>query len=720
VRSCADGGLKEITTAEVISAQRASLLPCQRSSLDSFVDRVRLGIPLMEGDTPTLAEAVGHALEHCFERESVRKAHDVWEEAIRHGRGAGFDIGALKAEFARLASGNQSKLVAFGDELTTTLHLNRERALLNAVESARDAVSPASAHFIPSSQLNSEQREAVKGLAGSRDRWNALIGDAGTGKTFAASEIVRAHIEVGRVVFMCAPSNGARDVLRADGAKLRERSGGESISKPFERAESLQKLLCDKELQQAIGFDGLIFVDEAGLASTRMLHELMELAEKHRWRVHLQGDDKQHTSVEAGDAFRLILAHSSVQRWRLADIRRQTAQSGLREVSKHLAAGQVSAGLQLLDARGRIVEAQGENRLRQIARDYVEVTQAGKSCLVVNRTHRENDAVSAYIREELKARGLLGESHAVETVRSLGWTAAQKRDYRNYWPGQMIELTGGREQGRTFEVVGIERGKGIQVRGEDGMVRYFDRRDTKRIDVCEKRLLELAAGDLILLRSGQKNQRGQLINGQRLQVTRIQAGTIYGRALGPEGRPAGDEKEITIRNFAHGYASTSHRSQGTTVDVALVGLDRESIARVDNKTLYVAGTREREDLRVYVESKTALFEHAGRFSGHRKFALGRDHKARRSRGIREALKCKHPITIPVYRIGLKFIRGLTRLTRAVLQGVHSREAAVIFAGHEIQPEHRQVAAHSVHQPLRQTIPRPMQRQTQSRGRGYSP
>ena len=107
-----------------------------------------------------------------------------------------------------------------------------------------------------------------------------------------------------------------------------------------------------------------MFVDEAGLASTKMLHELMELAEKHRWRVHLQGDDKQHTSVEAGDAFRLLLAHSSMRRWRLSDIRRQTAESGLREVSRHFAAGRVRAGLELLEARGSIIEAQGEERLR--------------------------------------------------------------------------------------------------------------------------------------------------------------------------------------------------------------------------------------------------------------------------------------------------------------------------------------------------------------------
>jgi hypothetical protein len=721
VRSCSDGGLKETTTAEVLSAQRASLSPQQRLALDTFVGRVEVGHEQIAAETPTLAEAISHALEHCFERESVRKAPDVWEETIRHGRGASFDIAALKAEFNRLASGNQSKLVAVGDELTTTLHLEREIALLSAVESGRCGVAPAHLHFVPSSQLNTEQREAVMGLVESRDRWNALIGDAGTGKTFTASEVIRAHVEAGRDVILCAPTNSARDVLRADGAKLREKAGGAALARPFERAESLQRLLCDKQLQQTIGPDGLVFVDEAGLASTKMLHELMELAEKHSWRIHLQGDDKQHTSVEAGDAFRLLLSHSSMQRWRLADIRRQTPQSGLRKVSKLLAAGEVKAALELLDARGKIIEANGEERLRLMAKSYVDATQSGKSSLVVNPTHRENDAVSKAIREELKTRGLLKEGREVETIRSLGWTAAQKRDYRNYRSGQMIGLTTGREKGKSFEVISIERGKGIRTKDEDGQERFFTRRDTSGIDVGEKHLLELTSGDLILLRAGQRNRRGELTNGERLQITRIEGGAIHGKTLGPDGKPIGSEKPITVRNFAYGYASTSHHSEGNAADVGLLGFDRESLPRIDNKILYVAGTREREDLRIYVESKAALFAQAEKISGNRKFALGLDHKAERRRRITQALKCKLPVAIPIHQVGLRFMRGLNRLAQAVLQSIHLREAATIVATQEIQPRHQQeAAAHATHEPLRRVSPRQTQRQTQARSRGYNP
>jgi hypothetical protein len=148
----------------------------------------------------------------------------------------------------------------------------------------------------------------------------------------------------------------------------------------------------------------------------------------------------------------------------------------------------------------------------------------------------------------------------------------------------------------------------------------------------------------------------------------------------------------------------------------LVGLDRESITQADYKMLYVASTREREDLRYYVESKAALFAHAGNVSGHRKAALDLAHKPGGRRDIQRVLKCKQAITVPFHQFGLKFMRGFTQLARFVTQTVHKREAMSIAAGRNIDLEHPQEIARSVHQSQgHRRIGT-----TQSRGRGYSP
>lgn len=677
IRNCSDGGLREITTEEVIAKQRTSLSPDQQSVLVQI--STRLGNSNRNlADRPTIAEAVTHAMSHCFERNSVCRAQDVWEEAIRFGRGAGFDVPTLRAEFDRLAQNPAIKLVARGEELTTTLHLAREAALITSVEQGRGAVLPANEHFAASPKLNSEQRTAVEGVVRSRDRWTALVGDAGTGKTFAASELVRAHLEAGRKVFMCAPSNSARDVLRADGKALKQQPSSIDIAAPFEQAQSLQKLLCDPVMQKGIGPGGWVFLDEAGLASTSMLYELQTLAERHGWRVHLQGDPKQHSSVEAGDAFRVILQQSSIERWRLSDIRRQTATSGLRAVSKHFAAGRMAEALQILDAAGRIVEASEEKRLKAMAQDYVNCIAGGRSCIVVNRTHRENDAVSDHVRSELKARGILGHEESIQTVRSLGWTAAQKRDYRRYQPGHVIEVTAGREQGRCFTVLGVERGRGIRARAHDGQERFFTRRESTGFDACEVRPCKVALGEILLLRSGQGSE---LINGDRVRVSRLENGTIYGSKIGPDNSPTGPEKHVTLRNFTYAYAATSHRSQGMTVDVALVGLDRESLAHVDAKTIYVAGTRPRNELRFYVESRATLLAGGSRVSGERKAALEMEQKDRAN--IAKSRPMNSEQTIAPRQGRLQSVAH-----KFALMWAHLREFAAVFAVGARLPSHQ--------------------------------
>ncbi len=132
--------------------------------------------------------------------------------------------------------------------------------------------------------------------------------------------------------------------------------------------------------------------------------------------------------------------------------------------------------------------------------------------------------------------------------------------------------------------------------------------------------------------------------------------------------------------------------------------------------LYVASTREREDLRYYVESKAALFAHAGNIVGHRKAALDLAHKPGGSRDIQKVLKCKQAITAPFHQIGLKFMRGFTQLARFVSQTVHKREAMTIAAGRKIDLEHPQEIARTVQRaPGHGGFKR-----THSRSRGYSP
>jgi ATP-dependent exoDNAse (exonuclease V) alpha subunit len=67
----------------------------------------------------------------------------------------------------------------------------------------------------------------------------------------------------------------------------------------------------------------VLWIDEAGLLSARQMRGIFQLAEKQDCRVILSGDTAQHTSVERGDALRLLETYAGLKAAQLTEIRRQ-------------------------------------------------------------------------------------------------------------------------------------------------------------------------------------------------------------------------------------------------------------------------------------------------------------------------------------------------------------------------------------------------------------
>src|SRR5206468_7953487 len=102
-------------------------------------------------------------------------------------------------------------------------------------------------------------------------------------------------------------------------------------------------------------------------------------------------------------------------------------------------------------------------------------------------------------------------------------------------------------------------------------------------DVGEARELKVAPGDWLLL---QANHGKEFVNGERVQVRRLAGAAIIltdGRVL-----------PSTFNTFTHGYAVTSHSSQGKTVDDVLLVASSRSFAAVNREQFYVSISRGRE------------------------------------------------------------------------------------------------------------------------------
>ena len=344
--------------------------------------------------------------------------------------------------------------------------------------------------------LSAEQKKAALHILNSRDTVTGVVGKAGTGKTRMMRATVDAiEAESGRRVFTFAPSSQAsRGVLKKEG---------------FADAETLEMLLSNQKFQEQTKGQ-VLWVDEAGLVSAKDMRRLMDVAKKNGNRVILSGDYTQHSSVEAGDAFRLLEKEAGLRLARLTEIRRQT-EPGYKKAVEAISQGSGKAaqkGFDALDKMGWVIESQtgGPQEVRrELITDYLQAVNDGKSALIISPTHAEGNWLSEELRAVLKERGAIGKEREFKARRSTGWSDAQKGDVRNYEPGLIVEFhqnvkaisrgAKGFTRGDKAVVVGTENGLALQK--QDGTQSPIPLAQTERFDVFRARDIALGRGDRI-------------------------------------------------------------------------------------------------------------------------------------------------------------------------------------------------------------------------------
>ena len=233
-----------------------------------------------------------------------------------------------------------------------------------------------------------------------------------------------------------------------------------------------------------------------------------------------------------------------------------------------------------------------------MAEEYMKAVDAGYSAIVVNPTHRENNDVSGKIREKLKARDLIHKEREILTFKSLNWTVAQKKTYKSYQPGMILDYRDNQQE-NFLTVQKIIHNKGLLCKDNSGNDQIIARNDLGNYDVFEEQSLQIGVGDRIMLKSSGKNKTGEFSNGEIITVKEFDK---VGNIISSDGRI------ITSSKFSYGYASTSHKSQGTTCHSVIIGFDRHSIQHADRKIAYVAGTRGTENIKIFCENKLELWD----------------------------------------------------------------------------------------------------------------
>lgn len=280
----------------------------------------------------------------------------------------------------------------------------------------------------------------------------------------------------------------------------------------------------------------VLVIDEAGMVGSRQLAKFVSEAQTRGVKLVLVGDHEQLQAIGAGSPFRAIAER--VGAVELSEIRRQN-EGWQREASIAFATHRTSDGLSAYADRGHVHFADKRDEARSaLVRDYLADLEQRSNGSRIALAHRRVDvrAINCEIRASLQERGKLARGR--EEQGPLGREVLYQTNDgdRSFAPGDRIVLL---ENNRDLGVKNGMLGKVLAVEPD------------------------------------------------ALQIRLDGAGQDSARVLSLPTK--------SYQAFDHGYATTIHKSQGTTVDRAFV----MASGTMDRHLAYVAMTRHRDQVKLY-------------------------------------------------------------------------------------------------------------------------
>jgi ATP-dependent exoDNAse (exonuclease V) alpha subunit len=265
----------------------------------------------------------------------------------------------------------------------------------------------------------------------------------------------------------------------------------------------------------------------------------------------------------------------------------------------------------MLQEQGRVTEiSDAEQRIAAIAKVY---SAQPENTIIVSPDNESRRALNQAVRQELQAAGVLEKedrSIPVLTPRS-DMTGADRAWAARYEPGDILHYVRGSKES------GIDAGSYAQVVRTDPKDNLItvQRSDGKRVTYDPSRLRGISAYREID-RKFAIGDRVQLTAPNRdLQIANRDLGTL--KSFGTDGRvtlrmDSGKEMFFDpreMRHFDHGYAVTSHSSQGLTSQRVLVNMDTEVHPELINgRFAYVSVSRASHDAQVFTNDAGNLAE----------------------------------------------------------------------------------------------------------------
>lgn len=361
---------------------------------------------LFKGE-PAKAHAVSH--EQIGEAVTAHASHFERREAIR-AVAESQRAGAPAAEVQRMAdeflASDQVLKVSETprvERFTTQRIWELERGALATAERMRGDAHGQAGELIAARviearpTLKTDQREMVRRLLAEPKGIAVVVGEAGTGKTFAIVAAAEGWAQAGYELRAVAPTWRAANVLRAEGLEatsvarlLAQMQGGDG-------GEADSSLLSPRTV---------LLVDEAGMVGSADLAALIQAADAARAKLVLVGDHQQLGEIEAGGLYRALAERTDPIV--LDEVIRHNHDVD-REAARMIREGEGRAALELYRSSERVTVApDAEARREAMVADWHRAYSEGQDALMVAKRNGEVQRLNATARELLRADGRLG------------------------------------------------------------------------------------------------------------------------------------------------------------------------------------------------------------------------------------------------------------------------------------------------------------------------
>jgi hypothetical protein len=606
---------KEIQSQEVVLGRHRELAAQFGHQADRVVAQAQERIHQhQQPPEKTAQQAATYARNHVFERSAVQDERAILQSMLDRGMGQ-LSYGDARREFAhRVAAGEFLPLGHreghAAPQYTTTEMVRMEKEIIGYMQAGNERnyghpmmISPPLRIRVEDRhpELSASQYHAVDEIFLSREKLVGLEGVAGAGKTTTLAVIREGAVAEGYRAEGFAPTSRAAQKLAEAGIET----------------STLQRHLARGE-QPDTGQKRLYVLDESSLASTRQMYEFIERLQP-KDRVLLVGDTRQHESVEAGRPF-AQLQEAGMKTVKLDQILRQRDPE-LKEAVEQLARGEVRAAIDNLDGQRRVYEVSNrEERIAAIAREYA---RSPEKTLVVSPDNRSRMEINQRIHGELQSLGVVNRNERGITtlVPRQEMTGADRTWAQQYQVNDILRYSRasrgtGIGKGEYARVVRIEAEKNLlTVTRANGSERTYDPRRQMGVTVYREQEKVFSQGDRIQFTAPRHELR--IANRELGTVEEIASNGTMKIKLDNGHRMSLDPAQYA--HLDHGYAVTSHSSQGQTADRVLIHVDTDLAAKdlLNNRMAYVSVSRGQWDAQIFTNNRSALANALGHDVSHK-------------------------------------------------------------------------------------------------------